>query len=100
MEQNNSELAAQGLDALRGQIDSIDNQLIDLLSQRLKVCNAVGEYKKQHRVAVVQSNRYHELVERLCQRGLDGGLNENFVRKIMDVIHEESVKQQNALIGK
>lgn len=88
------------LTGLRTQIDSLDNQLIEILSNRMKVCVAVGEYKKQHNIAVVQSNRYNEIVERLCKLGKEKGLSETFVKQIMETIHTESVSQQNALKDK
>ena len=91
--------ADAGLANLRTQIDSLDSQLIQTLAQRFNVCQAVGEYKKEHNIAVVQSNRFHELVGRLCKEGKDAGLSESFVKNIMNTIHEESVRQQNELIS-
>ncbi len=88
------------LAALRTRIDSLDNALLQVLSERMKVCEAVGEYKKQKGIAVVQSNRYHELVNRLCRLGTSLGLTDSFVKQLMDLIHEESVRRQNELNGK
>ena len=85
------------LSEMRTQIDSLDNCLIDLLAARMKVCLAVGEYKKARSIAVVQSSRYHELVERLCERGKAAGLSEAFVRRIMEVVHDESVRRQEEI---
>jgi chorismate mutase len=88
------------LGKLRLQIDSLDNELIQILAERMKVCLAVGEYKKEHRMAVVQSNRYNELLKRLCEQGKEAGLGEQFVKEIMDTIHKESVRQQEEFIEK
>ena len=66
----------------------------------MKVCQAVGEYKKRHHVAVVQRNRFDEIMKRLCKQGQEEGLTESFVKEIMDDIHEESVRQQNELLDK
>lgn len=88
------------LSALRAKIDSLDNQLIKILAERMKVCQAVGEYKKRHHVAVVQRNRFEEIMERLCKQGQAEGLTESFVKEIMDDIHKESVRQQNELLDK
>ena len=98
-EQSGSADTDPQLKAMRTQIDSLDNQLIEILAARMKVCVAVGQYKKEHNIAVVQSNRYNEIVERLTKQGKDLGLSEDFVKKIMDTIHEESVRQQNELVG-
>lgn len=88
------------LSALRAKIDSLDNQLIKILAERMKVCQAVGEYKKRHHVAVVQRNRFEEIMERLCKQGQAEGLTESFVKEIMNDIHKESVRQQNELLDK
>ena len=90
---------ASKLTELRSQIDSLDNVLVQVLSKRLKVCKEVGQFKKKEGIAVVQSNRYNELVNRLCVLGKSLGLTECFVKQIMDTIHEESVRQQNELVG-
>ena len=88
------------LSKLRLQIDSLDNELVHILSERMKVCLAVGKYKKQHHVAVVQNNRFNELLKRLCKRGKEFGLTEVFVKEIMETIHEESIRQQKEFIEK
>jgi chorismate mutase len=88
------------LSALRAKIDSLDNQLIKILAERMKVCQAVGEYKKRHHVTVVQRNRFEEIMERLCKQGQEEGLTESFVKEIMNDIHKESVRQQNELLDK
>ena len=99
-EPSNSADTDTQLKAMRTQIDSLDDQLIEILAARMKVCVAVGQYKKEHNIAVVQTNRYNEIVERLTKEGKEAGLSEDFVKKIMDTIHEESVRQQNELVGK
>ncbi len=88
------------LKELRMQIDSIDNEIIDLLAKRMQVCLAVGRYKKEHGLAVVQSNRYNEIVEKRSKLGTEKGLSEDFVKQIVELIHTESVRQQQEITGK
>ena len=86
-----------GLAAMRAQIDTLDNQLLHILAQRLNVCVEVGKYKKEHNIEVVQPNRFNEILERQCKAGKALGLSEDFVKKIMNTIHDESVQQQEKL---
>lgn len=88
----------QELNKLRSNIDSIDNQLIHLLANRMNVSRAIGEYKKLHQIQIVQSKRYDELLNRLCEQGIEVGLTAQFITDIMDIIHKESIKQQNFVI--
>ncbi len=96
--QNVDSECVSGLKELRQQIDSIDNELMRTLANRMEVCVAVGKYKKEHKIAVVQTNRFSELVERLCKDGTAMGLSEDFIVKVMNLIHEESVRQQKQLM--
>ena len=88
----------QELNKLRSNIDSIDNQLIHLLANRMNVSRAIGEYKKLHQIQIVQSKRYDELLNHLCEQGFEVGLTAQFVTDIMNIIHKESIKQQNFVI--
>jgi len=60
------------LDELRQQIDLIDNQLIELLNQRMDVVRLVGELKKSGQTLIYRPEREKEIVDRLS--GLSGGL--------------------------
>ncbi len=86
------------LGRLRSKIDAIDNQLIQLLADRMKASSAIGEYKKQRQIQIIQSNRYKELLNRVCEQGIKAGLRKQFVTEIMEAIHNESVRQQEVLI--
>ncbi len=90
--------SADELQDMRMKIDSLDAQLIDVLSKRMQVCVEVGKYKKEHNVAVVQSDRFKQILEDRCKKGIEKGLDENFILRIMNLIHDESVRQQKALL--
>ena len=85
---------------LRKQIDELDNQLMDLLSKRMKVCREIGEYKKQHNMTVLQANRYNEILNKRGAQGALCGMDPEFVAHVFENIHEESVRQQIEIINK
>ncbi len=91
---------SEDLKTMRMKIDSLDNELLDILAKRMKICIEVGKYKKEHGVAVVQSNRYKEILEDRSKKGREKGLDETFTKQIMHLIHDESVRQQTELTGK
>ena len=47
---------------LRQQIDQIDNELLEVLAKRMRVSREIGQYKKEHRMPVVQANRYNDVI--------------------------------------
>ena len=85
---------------MRARIDALDDSLMILLEQRLEVCRQVGEYKKQRKMAVVQSNRFNEILEKRCAQGKECGMDSVFVKRMFELIHDESVRQQNELMKK
>ena len=86
-----------GRDALseyRLHIDTIDNKIIELLSERMEIARAIGEYKHAHNMAVVQQDRYNELLLAAEARAETMKLSPKFIHQIFSAIHEESVRQQ------
>lgn len=84
---------------LRHQIDELDNQLMDLLAKRMRVCREIGQYKKEHNMTVLQTNRYSEILEKRGAQGASCGLSAESVAKIFEEIHEESVRQQLDIVN-
>ena len=57
-------ITTEGISQLRSQIDDLDNQLMDLLAKRMRVCREIGQYKKEHHMTVVQTGRYNEILDK------------------------------------
>ncbi|MBQ8047709.1 MAG: bifunctional 3-deoxy-7-phosphoheptulonate synthase/chorismate mutase type II [Prevotella sp.] len=90
----------EGITQLRHQIDNLDNQLMELLSQRMRVCREIGQYKKLHNMTVLQTSRYNEILEKRGAQGSLLGMAPEFVAKVFENVHEESVRQQIEIINK
>lgn len=93
---------AQGdtLASLRKNIDELDNELIDLLSKRMRISRQIGEHKKEHGMAIVQTKRYSEILDKRGAQGSLKGIAPECVKNIFEHIHEESVRQQMEIINK
>lgn len=90
----------EGIVQLRHQIDELDNQLMELLSKRMRVCREIGQYKKEHNMTVFQANRYNEILEKRGAQGALCGMDPEFVASVFESVHEESVRQQMEIINK
>jgi chorismate mutase len=89
----------ENLSELRRQIDHIDEQLLELLSKRMRISREIGVYKKEHNMPVLQSPRYSEILEKRSSMGVAMELSPDFIREILKEIHEESVRQQMIIMG-
>lgn len=78
-------------------IDTLDSRIIELLAERMEVARNIGEYKLKHGMAVVQHDRYNEMLSTVEMRAETVGLTKSFIHQIFRTIHEESVRQQMQL---
>lgn len=90
----------EDLSQLRYQIDEIDDQLLELLAKRMRVSREIGTYKKEHNMAVVQTNRYDEILQKRIGEAVRMGMDSEFMRIVLEAIHEESVRQQIDVLNK
>lgn len=89
----------ESLADLRLQIDNIDNDLLEMLSKRMRISREIGIFKKEHNMPVLQANRYDEIMQKRVILGESMGMSPEFVTKILEAIHEESVRQQIDVIN-
>ena len=93
-------VTTESIQQLRKQIDELDNQLMELLAKRMGVCREIGKYKKEHNMTVLQTSRYNEILEKRGVQGALTGMAPEFVAKVFESIHEESVRQQIEIVNK
>lgn len=96
----NTTVTTESLEALRQQIDAIDNNVLDQLTKRMRVSREIGTYKKEHNMTVVQTQRYSEILSKRGAQGVLCGMSDEFVKSIFEAIHEESVRQQMDVMNK
>ncbi len=89
----------EGLSALRAQIDVIDENLLFALQSRMQVSRKIGQYKKDHNIAIVQASRWDEVLASMVEKGRSYGLDEAFVKEVFNAIHDASVQAQNRILG-
>ena len=90
----------EGIQNLRKQIDEIDNELMNMLAKRMRVCREIGQYKKENNMTVLQTSRYSEILDKRGAQGALCGISAESVKSIFEVIHKESVRQQLDIINK
>ena len=89
----------EAIDQLRRQIDDLDNQLIELLSNRMRICREIGQYKREHNITVFQASRYNEILEKRGAQATHCDMSAEFVATVFENVHQESVRQQMKIIN-
>jgi chorismate mutase len=95
----NSEAYHQALEKLRQQINHLDDELLQLLGQRMKIADMIGEFKKNNDITILQTNRWNEILERAYLKGDNLGLTREFITKYFDAVHMESINHQNRIMN-
>ncbi|GHV14043.1 cytochrome c4 [Bacteroidia bacterium] len=91
--------STEDLSDLRKQIDELDDQLLELLAKRMRVSCEIGTFKKEHNMTVVQTGRYDEILNTRIAQAEAMNMNADFIRTILEAIHEESVRQQVVILN-
>ena len=79
---------------LREQIDQVDDELLLLLGQRMKIAEKIGEYKKDNNISILQTRRWNTILERAYEKGDGLGLSMEFLTRYFDAVHLESINHQ------
>jgi chorismate mutase len=98
-EDNNSEAFHVALEKLRQQINHLDDELMQILGQRMKIADQIGKYKKENNITILQTNRWNQILERAFTKGEKLGLSKEFITKYFDAVHMESINHQNTIMN-
>lgn len=88
------------LDQYRDQIDSIDYQLLELLAKRMDIVKEIGKYKINNNVTIFQLKRWLNITRTRKEFGESIGLDEQFIKKMLQLVHRESIRQQTDIANK
>lgn len=90
----------QKMAKLRMQIDEFDGKLLEILGNRMKVADKIGLLKKEKNVAILQNQRWNEILGKMILEGEEKGLSSEFVMQMFKAIHQESISHQEKVINK
>lgn len=85
---------------LRAQIDTIDSQMMTTLGKRMKIAEEIGALKQQNNIAILQSKRWNEVLNKMIETGKEAHLSEAFITEIFKAIHQESIEHQHRILTK
>ena len=90
----------ENIDELRARIDMIDNELLELLANRMKIADQIGIYKKQNDITILQPGRWDKILEKVFLIGKEKGLDHEFLEKVFKAIHQASIDRQTSVMNR
>lgn len=84
---------------LRTKIDDIDHEILRKIKDRMTLVDDIGTYKKEHNVAILQVNRWNEIISDRLAAGKKLGLDETFVKTFLEQIHKASIRRQTEIFN-
>ncbi len=89
----------KNLSLYRQEIDQLDSEVFDLLSRRMAICEKIGQVKRDNDVAILQSNRWGNIVDRVLSQADKLNLSNEFLKTVLEAIHIESINRQNSVMN-
>lgn len=89
----------ENINTLRQEIDKIDRQILDLLAMRMDNARKIAFHKMKNNIAILQPTRWEEIIKSRVKEGVEKKLAEDFVTRLYQFIHEESIRQQEQVVS-
>lgn len=86
------------LDRLRQQINQFDEELLQLVSRRMRVAEQIAQYKRDNNITILQPGRWQEILDRTMTKAASLGLSQQFINQYLDAIHLESIAHQKQVL--
>lgn len=93
----NEKISSQ-LRNIRGKIDSIDSEIVELLKNRKEIVEMIAEFKRNNQLTIFQIERWYEILKNRKSDSKKLKLNEKMLIEIFEVIHKYSILTQTKLM--
>ncbi len=93
-------VALSKLQDLRDRIDELDESLIEVIAKRMEIARNIGTYKNENNIAILQPERFREILNTRSAKGRENKLSSEFVITLFGLIHKESILQQESQMNK
>lgn len=106
MEMSNGSNGAEGrhgavqdeLEALRAELDGVDNRILDDVRERIQVCVRIAEVKRRNAIPMLQPHRMGFVHERARSYALGHELSPDFFRALYELLISETCRVEDLII--
>jgi chorismate mutase len=88
------------IEDIRQMVDSLDAELVDIVNRRMQLMKKLGTLKSANNISIYQPDRWREIIENRTKQGKQLELHEDFILKLFEVIHDQSIKMQLGMLKK
>ena len=88
------------LELFRKKVAELDSTMFELLSERMKISELIGKFKKDNNITILQEEHWKNLLDSRLKLAHELQLSSEFVRSILDAIHLESITRQINVMNK
>lgn len=90
---------ADYIEDMREKVSTLDDHLFELLSERMKISREIGKLKRENNITILQHEHWKKLIDNRLERSDEFELTKQFVRQLMDAIHQESIRHQTRVMN-
>jgi chorismate mutase len=87
------------LNEMRSEVELLDDQLFELLAKRMQHSASIGDFKREHGITILQQEHWKKMIAQRMSQSIDYDLSKEFVRRLMDEIHQESIRKQTKVMN-
>lgn len=91
--------SGETLEELRSQISFLDDEMLDIMQKRMEVAKAIGRFKKENNMTILQPKRWEDIILSSLKKGEERDLSNRFIDKLLRAIHEESIAKQTDIMN-
>jgi Chorismate mutase len=77
----------------------LDAEVVALIGKRMKMAEELGQVKTENNLAIYQPDRWRDIVESRTRWGMENDLDDDFIFRLFELIHDLSIKKQLAVFN-
>ncbi|PWL30586.1 MAG: 3-deoxy-7-phosphoheptulonate synthase [Fluviicola sp. XM-24bin1] len=90
---------AEQINELREKVAILDDRMLELLSARMQLSEEVGLLKRENNITILQQKHWAKIISMRLDQADELHLTKQFVRQVMDAIHQESIRHQTKIMN-
>ena len=87
------------LQELRSKISILDDRIFELMGARMEISEEVGQLKRENNITILQQDHWKQVIASRIENRGEHRLTQQFVRQLMDAIHQESIRHQTKVMN-